>query len=216
MKGKIYKILLYVLLFAALAASLWNKIQLEKCKTTVGRQIKVNDRLRHDAGQLENAVIKSSLASIMHLGKTLSWQNIKKIYPSPSSEDPQVGILKRPRLVLVFSELSCNVCQDSEAAFAVTIAEKFGEESVLAVVQATNMRYIRSFIRLNRVNFPVYYCIEDVTFFKINEMMNTPMVFGVDEAKRILAAHFPIPGQHEHSAPSHEYCFNDLEKCAGD
>jgi hypothetical protein len=57
------------------------------------------------------------------------------------------------------------VCQDEETKFAVGIASEYGKEYVMAVVHASNRRYVRNYIRMNRVNFTVFFC-EDEGFFK--------------------------------------------------
>jgi thioredoxin-related protein len=167
-----------------------------------------NNRLYKVSEEIEDAVIKSQMASMIHLGKKLSFENLKKFYPEKEYKE---DIPKKPKLVLIFSELGCNVCQDDETKFAVDFNERCNENFVYAVVHANNMRYVRNYIRLNRVNFPVYFCQDDA-FFNDNNITNTPMIFIVDDKDRIIASHFPLPGHPEYSEPIHQFCFFYFEQ----
>jgi hypothetical protein len=126
-----------------------------------------------------------------HQGKTLKMVSLKKIFPNDHDQHAPAAA-KQPRLLLIFSELGCNVCQDEETKFAVSIASEYGPEYVMAVVHASNRRYVQNYIRMNRVNFPVFFC-EDDAFLEENEIKNTPMIFIVDEENRVIASHFLLP-----------------------
>jgi hypothetical protein len=96
---------------------------------------------------------------------------------------------------------------DEETAFGVSLASEYGKDNVLAVVHATNRRYVQNYIRLNQINFPVYFC-KDESFMENNGIKNTPMIFVLDESNRVVASHFPIPGHPEFSEPMHVFCYN--------
>ena len=81
------------------------------------------------------------------------------------------------------------MCQDKETQFAVNIATKYNPQYVMAIIHATSRRYVQDYIRLNQVNFPVYYCNDkENSFFKDNEILNTPMILVIDENNCVLAA----------------------------
>lgn len=204
MKG--FKSIISILILVLVGISIWNKIQLEKCKKLVELKNFKNTEWQQANEANENALIKSLTISMRHLGKKLSWSNVRQLYPETS---PTGAIYENPRLVLVFSELSCNVCQDKETQFAVNIAEDFGKEFVVAIIHASSKRYIQSYIRLNQVSFPVFYCDDsDKTFFEKNKIVSTPMLFVIDKANRIIASHIPIPGQFQYSEPIHQFCYH--------
>jgi len=200
---KFFKIILVFLIIAAFAISLWNKIHLQKYKRMYEIQKKEKVRIEGVSKKIEEAVIKAQMASMKHIGKKLIWENIEKIYPK---EDSKQGNYINPKLVLIFSELGCNVCQDNETAFAVDIANVFGKNFVLAVINASNKRYARNYIRMNQINFPVYFCKDDL-FLNGNNIKNTPMIFVINEEDRVIASTFPIPGHPIYSKPIHEFCF---------
>lgn len=193
---KFFKIILVFLIIATFTISLRNKIHLQKYKIMYEIQKK-------EKARIEEAVIKAKMASMKHIAKKLIWENIEKIYPK---EDSKQGNYINPKLILIFSELGCNVCQDNETAFAVNIANVFGKNFVLAVINASNKRYARNYIRMNQINFPVYFCKDDL-FLKGNNIKNTPMIFVIDEEDRVIASTFPIPGHPIYSKPIHEFCF---------
>lgn len=202
-KVKALKVLIAGLVLALAVVAVYNKVLVNRYSKNYMLQKEENRKLLNTTAKIKKAVIMGRTASMMHLNKIIKFENIKKIFPNAQTDLIQAG---RPRLLLVFSELGCNVCQDDETAFAVNIAKEFGRELVFAVVYATNRRYVQNYIRMNRVNFPVYFC-EDESFLKSNNIINTPMVFVLDKSNRVIASHFPIPGQKEYSEPMHDFCF---------
>lgn len=189
-------------------------------KILLNHSIKQNHLLKEQYSQLsentqkiQEALIKAHFASMIHLGTTIQLLNIEQIFPQPThTTTPPVP--KHPRLLLVFSELSCNVCQDAETQFGISIANDYGQDYVTAIIYATQRRYVSSYVRMNQVNFPVFFCKND-SFFKLNHIQNTPMIFIIDQENRIIASHFPLPGHLEYSEPIHRFCyyyFNQAQK----
>jgi hypothetical protein len=210
---KILKIAIILLVVVIASIAVRNKILLDRCARSVKQQ--QEERKQADKGHISihDAVIKAQTASIMHLGKTIELVHIEKIFPKTTTEEKAAN---HPRLMLIFSELSCNVCQDEETRFAVRIASEYGTKYVMAIVHATNRRYVQNYIRLNQVNFPVFYCEDkDNSFFKDNDILNTPMVFVIDEDNQVIAANYPIPGHLEYSKPMHRFCYDYFDKIYG-
>jgi hypothetical protein len=204
---KISRLIIIVLMVSILGLSTWNTMQLNRCKKRLVNQ-KVESQQQFK--KVEKAFIESQIASMTYLNRELSWCYIKKIYPAG---DFQLELSENPKLLLILSEFSCNVCQDDETKFALEILAAFGENYVLAIVQAGNTRYVNTYIRLNQVDFPVYY-VEDDTFFEVNEIHHTPLVLVIDKDNRIIAAHLPVPGHPEYSEPIHRFCRDYLTRCA--
>lgn len=187
-----------------------NKIQLDRCTRDchIAKETLVNTKETNT--KIEEALIQAQYAAMIHLGTTIKLVNMKKIFPASSNpEEALPG--KHPKLLLVFSELSCNVCQDEETRFGVSIANEYGPEFVMAVVYATNRQYVGSYVRLNQINFPVFYC-QDESFMKENGIKNTPMIFVLDEENRVIASNFPLPGHLEYSEPIHRFCYHYFNK----
>jgi hypothetical protein len=203
---KIVKIAITIIVIVIVAIAVRNKILLDRCSQSFQKQQAELNQSQKLKSNIQNAVIRAQTASMMHLGKTIELVNINKIFPKTPVE---VKVSRHPILLLVFSELSCNVCQDEETRFGVSIASEYGKEYVMAVVHATNRRYVQNYIRMNQVNFPVYYC-EDETFLRENGIYNTPMIFIMDKENRVVAANFPIPGHLQYSDPMHKFCYHYL------
>ncbi len=203
-----------VMVVVIAAAIIQNKIYLDKYVKKYQVQKEKNSRTLHAMSEIKKAVISGQTASMKHQGKHLKLTGLEKIFPKEKNEE---NMIKKPRLILVFSELSCNVCQDKETQFAINIASEYNTQYVTAIVHATNIEYVQNYIRLNQVNFPVYYCKDrENSFFKDNKILNTPMIFLVDENNRVLAANYPIPGHLEYSEPMHRFCyhyFNEYVNC---
>ena len=196
------KIAVYIIITIISAFSVWNKLLLDKCHRQLKQQKAEVVKIRKAFPEIQRAVIKAQSAAMRYLGKKLRLENVAKIFPE---DDISCENSKHPRLLLIFSELGCNVCQDDESKFGNDIVSEYGRDYVMAVVQSESLRYAKNYIRLNQVNFPVYYCKEK-TFFMDNEIHNTPMVFVIDKETRVIAAHFPIPGHKEYSEPFHLFC----------
>ena len=199
---KYLKPLFIIITIILVGLSVWNKILLEKCKSRLQFQLAETKKMQHTAQEIEKAVVNTQTISMKFLGRTLSLVPMEKIYPDKES---QAEMPANPKLILVMSEFGCNVCQDSETRFAVDLAKKAGLNYVLAIVHAGNQRYVKNYIRVNQVNFPVYFC-EDDDFFTVNNLHNLPLLFLVDEENRIISAHIPLPGQPKYSEPFHEFC----------
>jgi hypothetical protein len=205
---KLLKITITLIVIVISAIAVRNKILLDRCAHSFKQQQTVLNQARKIETNIQDAVIKAQTAAMMHLGKTIQLVKINKIFP----KNPRVEKTHdHPRLLLIFSELSCNVCQDEETRFGVSIASEYGKEYVMAIVHASNRRYVQNYIRMNQVNFPVYYC-EDETFLKENGIRNTPMIFILDNENRVVAANYPIPGQLQYSEPMHKFCYHYFNK----
>ncbi len=195
------------LLVVSLAALIFHFIQLQKYKKYYNQQFEETKKGVHFIESYKDAVVKGKAAEYHHIGKRFFLtDDLKMINARPGTEKGSITD-QAPRLVLVFSELSCNVCQDQETKFAVDIAEKYGIEKVTAIIHAHNQRYITTYTRLNMVTFPVYHC-EDMkgNFFEANDIAVTPMLLLLDDDGNIVAASYPVPGQKELSEPFHKYC----------
>jgi hypothetical protein len=211
---KVFKTIIIILILALVGVSVWNKIQFEKCKRLVEFKNAQNTKMQQENETVENAVIKSQTVSMIHLDKKLILHGIERLFPKDGKMISTP--VEHPRLILIFSELSCNVCQDKETQFAVDIAGEFGQDYVMAIVHAVNKRYVQNYIRMNQVNFPVYYCDDkNKAFFKDNEIVNTPVLFVIDNTNRIIASHIPIPGQLQYSEPIHQFCYHYFNQKAG-
>jgi len=201
---KLIKFLVVLIIVVTMVSSLWLHIKLVNYKRTVKELKEELNSNKEIHEKLKKSMLNAQAISMNHVGKKLSWLKLQKMYPE---DDNRNDIPKKSKLILIFSEFGCNVCQDSETRFAVDIAEKYGEDVVLAIVHSDSKRYVRNYIRINQVNFPVYFC-KDETFFNLNNVQNTSVIFVIDEEDQIIASHYPLPGQPEYSLPFHQFCHN--------
>lgn len=210
---KYSRFLIGLLVVVVAVIAVWNKVLLNRCNHNAQIQRKQISNFQHNIKEVEEAVLKSQSAAMMHLDSTLTFTGIERFFPEKLPPETELESFDHPRLILVFSELSCNVCQDKETEFAITIASNFGQDYVMAIVHAVKKRYVQNYTRLNQVNFPVYCCDDrDRSFFKVNKIINTPILLIIDRNNRIIAAHIPIPGHPEYSDPIHQFCFDYLGK----
>ncbi len=205
---KSYKIIVAVLICATVGFSVWNKVRLDEYQKIIAGEKEESQELRNRAKEIEKAIIRSMSASLRHLGKTLLWEKLEPVLNVDGHCEKPYGNI--PKLVLVLSELGCDACRDSETAFAKKMATKIGKSSVLAIVHANDRRYVRNYIRVNQVNFPVYFS-EDFKFLEYNDIRNTPMIFFVGNDGRVLASHFPLPGLPQYSEPFHRFVLRNFE-----
>ena len=201
---KTLKIIIAILVVVLAFVAVRNKILANRYAGQIREARATNSKLKKEIKDVGNTIIKNQTASMVHLGKRLKLTNLNAIFPKNQTAVPQVD---HPRFVLVFSELSCNVCVDEETRFAVGIASEYGINYALALVHASERRYVQSYIRLNQVNFPVGFS-EDDTFLTENGIKHTPALFVVDHENRVLAAHLPVTGHPEYSEPIHQFCYH--------
>ena len=208
---KFSRAVILLLIISILVISIWNIIQLNRCKRSYERQKLIITRKDDILKKIESLVINTQIISMKYLGRYLLLSNLEKIYPNGKD---RLKFQKNPKLVLILSEFGCNACQDNETKFAVDVSNSFDEKYVLAIVQASNQRYIINYVRQNQVNFPVYYC-EDDKFLELNQVIDTPLILILDKDNRIIASHLPITGYPEYSEPIHQFClhyFKQYEK----
>lgn len=149
--------------------------------------------------EIISALMSTEEISLSHSGHIINFINIELV-GSETIKDAGLG----PRLWLFIDELSCNACQESEAMFTSEVAAQFGNHHVGAIVKASNNRYIKNFIRMNRINFDVFSCIDNSVFIA-NEIYNTPVLLIVDQENRVIASHVPVAGQPQFSRAFREF-----------
>lgn len=203
---KVLKVLIGLAIISVLVIAVFNKIHLDKYVALSKAQNTKISNLEKEGSELKKVVLAARSVSLRHIGKTLMFNGLQKVF---EGNEPEKKGKTGNKLILVFSELSCNVCMDKETQFAVELAGKIGPGSVEAIVYANSMRYVKNYIRLNKVNFPVFFC-GDNSFFEENDIINTPLLCLVNDLGQVVAAHYPIPGHLEYSEPFHRFCVNYL------
>ena len=119
-----------------------------------------------------------------HIGRTIDTSGLKKVYLPEDSET------NNSRLLILLSDISCDVCQDTISSKANGLASQLTPNRVLCVVQAEKIKYAEIFARMNQVTFPVYYSPENM-FTQLNKIGCVPTVFLIDKNNKVLAAHCP-------------------------
>ena len=166
---------------------------------TLVNNVEVQKRL---VDEIIGAAVSSGEKNFSHFGKKIDLSELTVTFNPFGSP-----LLGGPYVLLVFSELSCNVCQDEESQFANELIGLLGEGRVRSVIHSRNRRYAAQYIRLNQVKFPVYH-ISDDGFLLKNDIQDTPLVLFVDENGFVVFAHSPIPGYPEFSKPFHDFCLS--------
>lgn len=137
-----------------------------------------------------------------YIGKNLEYpESLVKIQGNLEGPPPP------PYLLLIFSELGCNVCADDETQYGKKMSEQFPGK-VHAIVYGTNRRYAMNYVRMNQTKFTVCYD-DEATFHNINNISTSPMMLYVDECGVVSQAHIPITGHLDLCRPSH-HLFSSL------
>lgn len=94
----------------------------------------------------------------------------------------------QPKLVLRYSELSCNICVDTAIAYFSAFAEKAGKDNVILLVEFASEAYLAQFMRFNNINLPhIYRIITDA-----NARDESPHLFVLDKSQVIKDAFYPM------------------------
>ena len=144
----------WVLLLLALAGiagwNLWQSHVYRGQSEALSAEVGAMRASIHEAGEKMTAAHEASLEPV---GRTLAWPEMERVAGAAGAADHYEG----RRLVLYFSELSCNACRDGEAQFMNGLAGITRGAGLAIVVHADNPRYARNFIRLNGLTeIPVF------------------------------------------------------------
>ena len=151
-----------------------------------------------DTERLIDAAVTMQIHAYAHAGRTLIWpETLEKVGPD-SGDSAYLG----PRLVLAFSETSCDLCRDAETAFAVGLADAISAEILAIVIHAGHPRYVAAYKKRNGFDHPVLFDREG-RFFEQNQILDSPIMFLVDEKDRVLAAHVPQTDHLDLCVPFH-------------
>ena len=199
------KILISTIIIVLSGSLVWNKIQFNKHSRNYEKKINTSNLKVENMTKIIHS-LKTRLHNTLKHSATrikLKENDIKNIFTYKKTR-----LLEKsyPRLLMVFSEFNCDVCQDEETKFANEIAETFGSHHVIAMIQATR-KYLINYIRMNQVKFDVFFSIND-NFFNENNIKVTPAVFLLDKNNRVIKSFFPFPGEKEFSTYFHKYCTN--------
>jgi hypothetical protein len=148
-------------------------------------------RRASDYSQLTSRMVSAEEIAHKLTGHRLDWPRMEQITSFP--EKLWDGV-PGPRLVLFFQDVSCNVCDENEVAFANRLVAQVGADHFAAVVEATDRRYAAAFVRVNRSKFSIYYDSEKV--FRVNNPIKaSPLLILLNERREVLSAHHPIPNE---------------------
>ena len=108
------------------------------------------------------------------------------------------------RLLLLLSDIDCDVCQDRETQFAKSIADTLGPRRT-AVIVSGDRRFATAYVRVNGARFPVFLDEPDA-FGKGNSLPRRPLLL-VLEGGRVTMAHMP-----QTSLPSLSEAFHEVAR----
>lgn len=97
------------------------------------------------------------------------------------------------RLVLRYSELSCNVCVDSALMHFNAFAQKVGEDKVVLLVEYRSVDYLAQLIRLNHLQSrTIYRIIRRDTTKTPAEDVEEPFLFILDGGGQMKDVFYPL------------------------
>jgi len=152
-----------------------------------------------DTESLHDAALAVQHHAYAHAGRTLVWPADLAVVGNETQDPDYVG----PRLVMAFSETSCDLCRDMETAFALELAEAVAPEIVTIVIGARHPRYVAAFRNSNGFDHPVLHDREG-RFFAENGIVDSPILFLIDDQSRVMAAHVPMTEHLDLCAPFHQ------------
>lgn len=151
----------------------------------------------------KSSVLESGAVSMEYLRREIKFDYLDLLYKKNIKGYKKI----KEKLIVIFSELSCSVCQNIEIKFIKNFVNKFGSKSVIAIFWSPNKSYVYNYIRVSRVSFSVYFA-KDEQFFKTNRIRHFPLLLLIDENNRVIMAHYPIPGFPQYSKYFHLFCLS--------
>ncbi len=161
----------------------------------------MSTRIKASSATIAQAVLGSEQVEFAQVGKRLALPALEELHLTDNSKPHQTLSPSDDLLILLFSDVSCSVCEESETAAAIRIATAVGTDKVIAIVHAKQRRYAAAFARVNRVPFRVFLDPEN-SFAKANQIRAAPLLM-VAKSGEIVAALSPIAGKPEFSLPFH-------------
>lgn len=189
---------LLILVFAGIAG--WNLWQSWRYRGEVARLEREVGRSHAAEAETAERYGESQAAAVALTGRRLAWPaGLEQIAAAPDA----ASHVAAHRLVMYFSELSCNTCREREAQFVSGLATATGGAGVALVVHASNPRYVRNFLRLNNLAQMTVYFDREASFESANGIGETPVLLLLDADGRVVVAHVPLPGRPQWSEPFH-------------
>lgn len=189
---------LLVLVFAALAV--WNLWQVWRYRGEVERLQRELGGARAAEAEQAATLGDAHALTLAFAGRRLAWpDDLEQVSGRRDAASHVAG----HRLLMYFSEASCNTCRESETQFMNGLSGATGGAGVAVIAHASNPRYVQNFVRLNGLaEMPVFYD-RNGAFGSVNGIGETPMLFVLDAEGRVVAALFPLPGRPQWSEPFH-------------
>lgn len=172
-------------------------------------RLEADERIASEAAfhqEYVDSLLSSKRTAIRYVGRKLRW-TVPSIIGT-GQPDTSASALER-NLLLVFSDTSCDVCQDRETQFANELAAKVGTDRIKAIIHASDRRYAAAYARINSVKFPVYFDAGR-EFALANQITTTPLLLLTDDQGRVIAAEAPVPGLDDFVDAFHEACVRFL------
>lgn len=106
--------------------------------------------------------------------------------------DLQTYLGKKKSVLLIYSEVSCNSCVDSLIANCNRLVNRNDKYQVLAVAYSRNIEYLRRFVRINSLKFPLFWDKDNLLFRRL-EIRNLPVILLVSESGIIVNSFYITP-----------------------
>lgn len=102
-------------------------------------------------------------------------------------------IRNRKSVLIIYSEVSCNSCLDSLLSYSRILAS-YAEDnySIVCTAYSKDLNYVRRFVRINNLNFPLLWDSDGSLIQKLN-IHFTPAVLLLDRNGRIINSFFSNP-----------------------
>jgi hypothetical protein len=151
------------------------------------------ERSRHNAElAATTGVSRTTLAAV---GRSFETSAFDRVWRAPVNSCDRL-------LIVVLDELSCAVPQARQLAFARTVAERAGSESVLGIVVAKTARFAASWAEANDIPFPVLHVPDRKTLFDMGlPSVPASLLIARSSAPFVVASHMPIAGLEELADP---------------
>lgn len=144
-------------------------------------------RSSETSAAVQSGVLRAQKEALTYLGRPLVWEGLEG-YGHLEGYDPK----QKPRLLVLFDDLSCVSCVQKEVAFAKRVEDLAGKGSVALIIRTRDRRWAGSFVRVNQCTFPVFLAAKE-DFFRQNRIHVSPLVLLVDADLRVVASFVPVP-----------------------
>jgi peroxiredoxin len=153
----------------------------------VNQQRSVN---KSKSGLSESSLLASLNESYSTDGKKIPNINLLSLRSDTISTHKYIS--NKKNILLIYSELTCNICVDSLIENCNILADRYKNIKIWGIASANDLEYLRRYSRINQLKFPLFWDRKEVLISKLKIDM-LPAILIIDESGTIINSFFITP-----------------------